>query len=164
MLKRWNFLKTGFYEGINFNFGPQRQQEGRLEESIAFYDASIAADAGHAEAYVNRGTAYLDLDQTDRAVQDFDDAISLDPTMALAYNNRGLAYVKLGQHEKAIADLTEAIRLNPQLAVAYNLRALAHAGLERYREAQQDVDEATELGFDTSLTQVVIDLGGGAPE
>ena len=97
-------------------------------------------------------------------MQDFDDAISLDPTMALAYNNRGLAYVKLGQHEKAIADLTEAIRLNPQLAVAYNLRALAHAGLERYREAQQDVDEATELGFDTSLTQVVIDLGGGAPE
>ena len=43
-------------------------------------------------AYYNRGNAYADKGQYDRAIAEFDKAIKLNPKYALAYYIRGLVY------------------------------------------------------------------------
>ena len=43
-------------------------------------------------AFLNRGNAYGDKGDFDRAIADYNEAIRLDPKYAVAYNNRGIAY------------------------------------------------------------------------
>ncbi len=64
-----------------------------------------------ATAYSNRGDAYRNKGQYDRAIADFDTAIELDPKHAIAYSNRGIAYKKLGEIDKAMSDTQKAKEL-----------------------------------------------------
>ena len=90
---------------------------------IAACTRAINSGAGRPSInYNNRGYAYRDKGDTDRAIADFNEAIRLDPKNAIAYTNRGLAYGDKGDTDRAIADLTEAIRLDPKNAIAYTNR------------------------------------------
>jgi tetratricopeptide (TPR) repeat protein len=40
--------------------------------------------------FINRGTAYTDLEQFEKAIQDYNQAIELNPKDARTFNNRGL--------------------------------------------------------------------------
>ena len=51
-------------------------------------------------AYTNRGTAYYEKGDYDRAIADSTKAIALDPNYAIAYNNRGNAYSRKGEHQR----------------------------------------------------------------
>jgi tetratricopeptide (TPR) repeat protein len=73
-------------------------------------------------AYTNRGSAYDDKHDEDRAIADQDSAIGIDPTLELAFNNRANAYTRKGEPDRAIADYNEAIRLNPKFFMAWNNR------------------------------------------
>jgi tetratricopeptide (TPR) repeat protein len=42
----------------------------------------------------NRGLAYADLKQFEKAIQDYNQAIKLNPKNARAFNNRGNTYTK----------------------------------------------------------------------
>ena len=90
--------------------------------------------------YVNRGLAWADKQEYDKAIADFTEAIRLDPKNACAYNNRGM---RLGRQEgafdKAIADFTEAIRLDPKNASAYGNRGLAWGDKKEYDKAIADL-------------------------
>jgi len=56
----------------------------------------------------NRGLAYSNLGQYQKAIDDYTRAIELDPENADTYDNRGLAYVTLSQYQKAIDDCYQA--------------------------------------------------------
>ncbi len=68
-------------------------------------------------AYVNRGSAYLYLEQYDRALADFNKAIGLNPQVVEAYYNRGIIYRIQGKIAEAIADFEKVIdtSYNPQI-------------------------------------------------
>ena len=72
----------------------------------------------------NRGLAYADKEDYDRAIADYDKALELDPKDATAYNNRGFTYDKKGDYDKAIADYNKALELDPKDATAYNNRGI----------------------------------------
>jgi len=108
-------------------------------------DEAIRLNPQYAWAYINRGFAYGNLGQYERAIQDFDEAIRINPQYALDYNNRGNAYGNLGQHEKAIHDFDEAIRINPQFASAYYNRGASYYQLGQYERAIEDYDEAIRI-------------------
>jgi len=88
----------------------------------------------------NRGLAYRDKGELDRAIADFNEAIRLDPEFALAYNNRGLAYRDKGEFDRAIADFNEAIRINPLPASTTHVNVFSNRGLA-YRD-KGDLDRA----------------------
>ena len=75
-------------------------------------------------AFNNRGFAYANKGQHDRAIQDYDQATRLNPNLAEAFNNRGLTYANKGQNDRAIQDYDQAIKLNPNFAEAFNNRGL----------------------------------------
>jgi tetratricopeptide (TPR) repeat protein len=89
------------------------------QQSVADLNETIRLDPKDAIAHHNRGLAYKNKGDYDRAIADYNEAIRLDPEYALAYNNRGVAYLLKGDHDRAIADYNEAIRLDPGCAKAY---------------------------------------------
>ncbi len=68
-------------------------------------------------AYTNRGNAYDDKGEVDRAIADYDEAIALDPNEAFTYYNRGNAYDDKGDKEQAFADYRKAFEIDPSLQV-----------------------------------------------
>ena len=107
---------------------------GQPERAIEDATEALRLDPFLAEAYVNRGSAYMALGQPQRAIEDATAAIWLNPglrdygavvpllVLARAHLNRGLAYQDLDQPERAVQDYDEAIRLDPRLAQAYVVR------------------------------------------
>jgi len=87
-------------------------------------------DPKDADAYNNRGLAWSNKGDTDRAIADFNRAIELDPKYVYAYNGRGLAWYNKGDTDRAIADYNRAIELDPKNAYAYYNRGLAHEDRE----------------------------------
>ena len=99
-----------------------------------------------AVAFTNRGSAYDDKRDEDRAIADHDQAIKIDPTLDLAFNNRANAYGRKGGIDRAIADYDEAIRLNPTFSTAYNNRGKTYRDDKRdYVRAIADFDEAIRI-------------------
>ena len=97
------------------------------------------------QAYSNRGLAYYEKGDLDRAIADYSEAIRLDPKYAYAYNNRGNAYYDKGDHDRAIADYSEAIRLDPKYAQAYFNRGVAYLYAGRLPKALADLGQSSAL-------------------
>ena len=74
-------------------------------------DEAAKFDPSLAMAYNNRGSAYYQLGQTERAVEDYDQAIDLGPRSAEFYANRAFAYELLNRDDEAQRDLERAIQL-----------------------------------------------------
>ena len=98
-----------------------------------------------ARAFNNRGNAYADKEEYDRAIEDYNQAIHLNRSYAIAFDNRGTAYTAKEQYARAIQDHDQAIRLSPTHAKAFNNRATAYARLGNYDQAIQDYDQAIHL-------------------
>ncbi len=107
-------------------------------------------------AYNNRGGAYADKGEFDRAIADYTKAIGLYPNDAIAYNNRGSAYYRKGEFDRAIADYTKAIKLDPKYAIAitpvyadaYNNRGVTYE--KKGDEEQAIADFRKALAIDPS--------------
>jgi len=83
-------------------------------DSVTFWTYIIGKEPVRVPfAYINRGAAYREADDLDKAVADLDRAVELLPADFKAYNCRGLVYAAMGDNERAIADFDRAIRLFP---------------------------------------------------
>lgn len=112
---------------------------------VEYYTKAIELDPQDFYSYGNRGLAYDDLGQYEKAIKDYNKVIELDPLNALAYNNRGLVYKNLGQYEKAIEDYNKAIAMAPQEVDAYVNRGAVYRKQGQYEAALEDYDKAIQL-------------------
>jgi tetratricopeptide (TPR) repeat protein len=118
----------------------------KFSEKIAIdKDIKETARIHLTDVYYNRGNAYGEKGDFDRAIEDFDKALELNPEYADAYFNRGTAHSALNQHEKAIENYNKAIELDPNFAGAYNNRGLIYYNLMMHNEAIADYNKAIEL-------------------
>ena len=99
----------------------------------------------NAEAYNNRGVAYSDKGQHDRAISDQTKALEINPRNAEAYNNRGIWYHMKGQDDQAISDYTKALEINPRLAETYNNRGVSYDTKGQHDQAISDLTKALEI-------------------
>lgn len=95
--------------------------------------------------FTNRGAAYYEKGQYDRAIQDADQAIKLNPKYTLAYNNRCAAYHDKGEYDRAIQDCIQAIKLNPKYADAFFNLGNIYQGKSQYDRAIEDYGQAIKL-------------------
>ena len=126
-----------------YNLGIKRQREGDLEGAIAAYSRAIELDRKYADAYNNRGVAFLIQKNYTAALADLTKSIELAPSDA-AYNNRAGLYFNQGKTEEAIADFTAAIRIKPS-AEGYANRGVSYQKTNRDALALADYEEAIKL-------------------
>ncbi len=130
-------------------------ETGDPDQALAFCTRALESgqlsEAGRAVTHNNRGNAYLNKRDFDRAIQDYNESLRLDPDSALAYNNRGSAYQHRGDYERAIQDYDRAIKLDSSSALTFNNRGRAHHFRDNYAQAIKDYDEAIELNPDYAL-------------
>ena len=80
-------------------------------KAIEYLSEAIRLKPDYVVAYYNRGVAYDDLGQYQRAIQDSDTAIRLKPDYANAYNNRGIAFILSGNSRDGCPSLLRACEL-----------------------------------------------------
>jgi lipoprotein NlpI len=108
-----------------------------------------------AMTYSNRGVAWKDKGDSDRAVADFGEAILLSPDFAIAFSNRGTVWSQKGDSGRAIADYSEAIRLDPRFAEAYYNRAIDWISRGENDRAIADFDQAIRLSSKLAANALV---------
>jgi tetratricopeptide (TPR) repeat protein len=138
--------------------GIEQQQAGHLAEAEACYRRAIAAEPGHAEAFLNLGDVLRAQGKLDEAVAAYRQAILLNPHFAEAYNDIGNVLRSLGKLGEAEAAYRQALVLKPDYPHAcYNLGSILkdtnklEEAVAAYRDAiraRPDLAEAhTNLGI-----------------
>jgi len=112
----------------------------RPEEAISLLERFIAlrkdrpeanADLQLELAYYQVGAGYVELGQSQEAVEPLKAALEISPTDADALYQLGLAYHHLGQDESAVEAFRKAVRLVPGFTEAYRGMAECYRNLDQ---------------------------------
>ena len=77
--------------------------------TIEDYNKAITTDPNYVPAYNNRGNAYKNKGQYDKAIEDYNKSIAIDSKRVAAYYNLACAYSLQGNQSKACDYLSIAI-------------------------------------------------------
>lgn len=114
--------------------------EGKLEAAVASYREAVAADAGHAGAWVNLGYVLSELGQGEAARDALKRATGLEPRNADAHYLLGLVLEGGGDLDGAIRHLGLAVECKPDFVFAWRdlCRSCFQAG--RIKDARWAVE------------------------
>lgn len=121
--------------------------ESKLEPAIADFTRAAELRFADAGVLVERGFAYLGVNNAPRALADAERALTLDTKSAQAYNLRGAAVRATGNPSKAVDDYTRAIDLDARLEY-YFQRASTFQLLGDHQHALVDFNRALEFSPD----------------
>jgi len=102
------------------NLGIALRAEGKRQEAVADYEASLRLSPGFAEAHNNLGVALAEMGRQPEAIAQYREAIRLNPKFADPYNNLGNLLFRAGRLAEAQSCLETALRLNPDYPEAHN--------------------------------------------
>ena len=97
------------------------------------------------KALDNRGVAYSEKGEFDRAIRDYDQAIRINPNFAEAFDHRGIAFAKKDELDRAIRDFDQALKIKPDFAKALNNRGLTFTKKDELDRAISDYDQALKI-------------------
>lgn len=125
-----------------FTQGMHYVENAKFQAAVTIFDQVIQADSGCAEAYHNRGNAYLKVQDSHSALEDFKTALRLGIHQRETYLGQGIAYAGSGDLQGAIMAYAEALRLDPDCLRAYLNRANAYAAMGQSQKAIADYRHA----------------------
>ena len=108
-------------------------------------DSGQIANGDLAAAYFDRGLAWANSGEYDKAIDDYNSAVRFNPHLVDVYHSRGVAWVKKGEYDKAISDFNTAIRFNAQDAETFDGRGVAWINKGEYDKAVADFDVAIRV-------------------
>lgn len=114
----------------------------KFQAAVTIFDQVIQADPACAEAYHNRGNAYLKVQDSPSALEDFKTALRLGIRQRETYLGQGIAYAGSGDLQGAIMAYSEALRLDPDYLRAYLNRANAYGAMGQSQKAIADYRHA----------------------
>jgi tetratricopeptide (TPR) repeat protein len=137
--------------------GNALEEQGRMTEAMARYDAAVRADPQFARAHLNRGNILLAATQLDEARSAYHLAIACDPNYAAAHFNLGNLSYRTGQFEHALDSYRLAVGIKPDFADAFLAMANALDSLGRTGEAEESYERA--LMINPGYAEVHFNLG-----
>ena len=137
--------------------GNALEEQGRISEAMARYDAAAQADPQFARAHLNRGNIFLARAQYDEARSAYQLAIACDPNYAAAYFNLGNLNYRSREFQRALDNYQVAINLRSDFADAFVAKANALDSLGRTADAMESYERA--LAIDPRYAEVHFNLG-----
>jgi tetratricopeptide (TPR) repeat protein/2-polyprenyl-3-methyl-5-hydroxy-6-metoxy-1,4-benzoquinol methylase len=125
--------------------GNTLEEQGRVAEAMARYDAAVQVDAQCARAHMNRGNILLAGAQFDGARSAYQLAIACDPNYAGAYFNLGNLNYRTGEFESALRNYQIAVHIKPNFADAFIAMANTLDRLGRTAESVESYECALAL-------------------
>jgi tetratricopeptide (TPR) repeat protein len=132
------------------NLGLVLTDQGRVEEAIAEYRASLRIKPDHWGAHYNLANALVTQGKLADAITEYQVVLRAEPNFAPAHNNLGGALAKQGKVAKATAEFVAALRINPDSAEAHNNLGNVLLELGKVAEAVAQYREALRLRPDFS--------------
>ncbi len=99
-------------------YGDSLFDEGRLDEAIEEYKASIALDTSDACAHFSLGDSYFNKGMMEEGVGEVREAMRLKPHWPFYHKKLGEMMEALGRLDEAAREYGEALRLKPDLEAA----------------------------------------------
>ena len=115
-----------------------------LEQAIRSYTRAIELSPTYWAAYFNRGVAFLERGDADRALADFESGLALNP-LAKIYYLRGMAFERKGDLEAARADYERSIELEPEFVDPYVGLGVLHGRAGSFDDAMELFDRAIAI-------------------
>ncbi|MFN8208675.1 MAG: tetratricopeptide repeat protein [Bacteroidales bacterium] len=131
----------------------------KYNKALEYFDKALALNPGDiaASCYLNRGIAYLGVEENEHARDDLNEAISLDTTNLVAYLSRGRAYYNLRSYEEAIQDFTRVVTLSPTNDAAFYNLGMAYYRIENKASACQNFHKACSMGNNNACRMIVME-------
>src|SRR5688572_7399052 len=126
--------------------GITKHKQQNFKGAIKDYDKAIKEDKTNKDAYFNRGTCELALNDLKSAMADFDKTIELDPKFVKAYYSRASVFVSQEKYTDALPDLDNTVELDPTTPNALTLRGQIRAQTGNKKGACEDFTLAKQNG------------------
>ena len=145
------------YKNRAMHAGNKQQRTNDLRTAISYFSMSMTGDTIFSQAYTNRGLAYLELDEYDKALAD----IRLVSSKKRRYefmklHIEGVIYAKKGLLDQAMDNFNRAIELEDGYYQLYTWRGLVAAELKEYRQAISDFKRSLELAPSQTILYINI--------
>jgi tetratricopeptide (TPR) repeat protein/2-polyprenyl-3-methyl-5-hydroxy-6-metoxy-1,4-benzoquinol methylase len=137
--------------------GNALEEQGRIPEAMALYEAAIQTDPQCARAHLNRGNVFLAGAQFDEARSAYQLAIACEPHYAAAHFNLGNLNCRAGEFELALRNYQESVGVKPDFADAFVAIANVFDSLGRTAEAVESYQRA--LAINPHYAEVHFNLG-----
>jgi tetratricopeptide (TPR) repeat protein len=139
-----------YAQGVVYDM--QDEPEKALEE----YSQSAIKDPANDELVLEISRRYLQLKQTDKALEVLTNAVASPEASGAVYARLGMVYSRLGKDDQAVQASEKAVQKSPKLLSGYQNLFLIHLQKNRMAEAAKTLDKAAKQP-DTS-TDFLIDL------
>jgi tetratricopeptide (TPR) repeat protein len=118
---------------------------GLNDEALNGANSAIAACPSNAEAYVDRGLAYLALKRQQDALDDFNKALQMEPNNVIALRGRGQVFLARGMYTQSESDFKKAMSLATNDPDSYRMLAKLALAQHQDQKATQYSQEALKL-------------------
>mmetsp|Transcript_8689 Transcript_8689/g.22929 ORF Transcript_8689/g.22929 Transcript_8689/m.22929 type:complete len:461 (+) Transcript_8689:149-1531(+) len=113
----------------------------QYERAVKHLTVALSLDEKSHVLYSNRCTAFIALEDYDKAMEDADECVRLQPSWAKGYLRRGSVYFRMGQLEQAELVLKEGLDLDPgNDALKKELEAVMNAIAERMARQRESLE------------------------
>jgi len=128
-----------------FEEARQLLDEQHHAQAIEAFTEFIALVPESEGAYGNRGLAYMNFGDDERAIQDFEMVLSLNQDDAMGHAMLGEALKNKGRHEDALQAAVTALDLDEETPEAYYVRGWLFAKAGQYSQAAEDLQRYVDL-------------------
>lgn len=130
---------------IHFDNGNRLSEEGNFTAAIEEFTKAIDTDLGYRDAFYNRGLAYMEIDDSEKAKHDFYDSFTIDPYFKDGYYMRATVLLNQKKYSRARSQMDFLLSNNGDDAHAYNIRASIYYLEAEFQKAVDDASLAIKL-------------------
>ena len=138
-------------------YAPQTPATSTKAPAAAASHTPGAEVGNRADSLVQRGIAYRQEGDFEKAIADFEEAIAINREGAEVWYQRALTWGHMGEYQRAINDFNRAIALHRDYAEAYADRGYAQFCLGDYGSAVRDFESAIHLNPNDDLARANLD-------
>ena len=130
-------------------------QEGKFEEGIRYFNSVLSMDTNNYFGYINRGIAYKNQQEYEKASEDLIKCMALDPKHPEAYFQMGSLFSNQGNYNDAIIYYSKAINADPSTIKAYGARAIINSMVGNLTDAVNDVNAAITIAPEFPMLYII---------